>query len=162
MITNRNKLDAYGQVGLDAKVASASPHRLITMLFDGAIAAVAKARFHIGQAQPDGRMEPNDIAQKGEAISRAIAIIDDGLRASLNLEVGGELSANLYALYEYMSHRLVQANLSNDLQILEEISLRLTELRDAWSSIEFKQTDNSRVPDERTVGRSGVVTYGRV
>lgn len=162
MIPSRNKLDAYDQVGLDAKVVSASPHRLITMLFDGAIAAVGKARYILNKAAPDGKLEPQDIADKGAAISHAIAIIDDGLRASLNLEVGGELSANLHALYEYMSHRLVLANLNNDVQILEEISLRLVELRDAWSSIEMKQTDNSNVQDERMVGRSGAVTYGRV
>lgn len=152
----RNELNAYAQAGLDAQVASASPLRLIIMLFDGAIAALAKARFHIGKS------EVNAIAEKGRAISHAIAIIDGGLKASLNLEVGGELSANLSALYEYMSHRLVQANLNNDIQILDEISLRLTELRDTWATLEASQRSKTVFPSERTVSSTGAITYGRV
>lgn len=156
MSTNlKNELNAYAQVELDAKVASASPHRLITMLFDGAIAAITKAKFHINKSD----MSVSDVASKGTAISRAIAIVEDGLKASLNLDVGGELAANLYNLYEYLAYRLVQANLNNDVQALDEVSLRLTELREAWNSIDIKSTS---VTDERVMNRSGTITYGRV
>jgi flagellar protein FliS len=149
-------LNAYSQISLDAKVASASPHLLITMLFDGAIAAIARAKFHMGSKAVE------DIAEKGSSISRAIAIIDDGLKASLNVDAGGELANNLLALYEYMSYRLIQANLNNDEEILNEVSMRLTELRDAWESIGLKQTDKTMIQDQRTVSASGTVTYGRV
>lgn len=155
-IAANNALNAYTQISLDAKVASASPHRLITMLFDGAIAAIAKARFHMK------RKTVEDIAAKGAAISHAIAIIDDGLKASLNVEVGGELATNLFALYEYMSYRLIQANINNDDEMLAEVSLRLTELRDAWDSIGSKQTGKVTAQDERGVNSSGTMTYGRV
>lgn len=149
-------LNAYSQASLDAKVAAASPHGLITMLFDGALAAISKAKFNIGAGTVEG------VAEKGKAISHAISIIDEGLKAGLNLEVGGELAENLYALYEYMSHRLIQANLNNDVAALEEVSLRLKELRDAWDSIGVEPEVRGMVRDERTMNASGTVTYGRV
>jgi flagellar secretion chaperone FliS len=159
-----NALSAYSQVSLDAKVASASPQTLITMLFDGAIAAIVKAKFHMervnaGQVTGSDRVE--SIAEKGKAISKAIAIVEDGLMASLNMEVGGELAGNLYWLYEYLSQRLVLANLHNDVEYLDEVSLRLTELREAWNGMETVQPNNA-LSGRPTVDPSGVVTYGRV
>lgn len=151
----KSALEAYSQVGLNAKVAAASPHGLIVMLFDGAIAAIAKAKFHMEK----GTVE--DIAEKGAAISKAIAIIDDGLKASLNMEVGGELAQNLDSLYEYMSFRLVHANLKNDKEILDEISQRLSELREAWDSIGVRQESPSGV-GARSINSQGIVTYGKV
>lgn len=151
----KSALEAYSQVGLNAKVAAASPHGLIIMLFDGAIAAITKAKYHMEKSTVD------DIAEKGAAISKAIAIIDDGLKASLNMEVGGELAQNLDSLYEYMSFRLVHANLKNDKEILDEISQRLLELREAWDSIGVRQDSPTGV-GARSVNSQGIVTYGKV
>jgi flagellar protein FliS len=159
-----NALSAYSQAGLDAKVASASPQTLITMLFDGAIAAIAKAKPHmerVNSEQVTGADKVESIAEKGKALSKAIAIIEDGLMTSLNLEVGGELAGNLYWLYEYMSQRLVLANLHNDVAYLDEVSLHLTGLREAWNGMETAQPSNAS-SGRPTVNPSGVVTYGRV
>ncbi|MEB0165045.1 flagellar export chaperone FliS, partial [Glaciimonas sp. CA11.2] len=87
---------AYAKMGVESAVMSASPHHLITLLFDGARTAINMARHH---------MVNKEIVAKGNAISKAINIIDNGLKASLDAEIGGkdgaELVANLSALYDY-------------------------------------------------------------
>jgi flagellar protein FliS len=128
----RNALDSYAQVSMDAGVASASPHRLIVMLYDGALAAIAKAKFHMA-----GK-EISDIAEKGKATSHAISIIEDGLIGSLNVEAGGALAENLYSLYAYMSRRLLEGNLNNEAGAYDEVATLLGDLRDAWNGMEFK------------------------
>lgn len=124
--SNHNPLKAYQAVELDVKVQSASPHQLILLLFEGASQAIANARMGL---------ESNDIPKKGLAISKAIDIILNGLRVSLNMEDGGKLSEDLYALYSYMASRLLHANLNNDLGALEEVSRLLGEIHSAWIEI---------------------------
>lgn len=117
---------AYAKVGIETGVASASPHKLIVMLFEGAIAAIASAAALI---------KTGDIPGKGQAISKAITIIDDGLRASLDKSAGGDIARNLDSLYEYMGMRLLIANLKNDTAILQEIKGLLQDLKSAWEEI---------------------------
>ena len=62
-------------------------------------------------------------------------IIDEGLKASLDKSAGGELAQNLSSLYDYMSQRLLIANLKNDVAALDEVSNLLTELKGAWEAI---------------------------
>lgn len=118
--------NAYASVSIETGVASATPHKLIVMLFDGALVAVTTALSH---------MEARNISAKGQAISKAIMIIDSGLRASLDKKVGGEIAASLDSLYEYMSNRLLIANLKNQPEILEEVHLLLSDLKSAWVEI---------------------------
>ena len=126
---------SYAQVGLQSGVMSASPHQLITMLFDGAKTAIAMARHH---------MEHKEIAAKGKAISKAINIVDNGLKASLDAEAGGkagaELVANLSALYDYISQRLMYANLRNDPALLDEADRLLENIGSAWREIDPQKT----------------------
>ena len=119
-------VNAYAKVGLETGVASASPHKLIAMLYDGAIVAILN-----GMTQ----MKAGNIEEKGKALSKAIQILDNGLRASLDREAGGEIARNLDALYEYMSSRLLTANLQNDVNILQEVHGLLVDLRDTWKQI---------------------------
>lgn len=117
---------AYRKIGLETQLESASPHKLVVMLFDGALIALANAqRF----------MENKEIADKGKAISKAIDIIANGLQASLNLEHGGSIALQLESLYEYMGQRLLHANLRNDLAALKEVSALLQELKSAWEQL---------------------------
>lgn len=118
--------ETYAKVGLETSVAAADPHRLILMLFDGALLAIATA----GNALQEGR-----VADKGRAISRAIDIVSSGLRASLNFSAGDELPNRLAALYDYMAARLVHANLNNDPAALKEVSRLLGEIKSAWEEI---------------------------
>jgi flagellar protein FliS len=119
-------VNAYAKVGMETGVVAASPHKLIVMLFDGAVVALNQALLG---------MRGNDIEAKGKSISKAIMIIDSGLRASLDKKAGGEIAEGLDSLYEYMSARLLTANLKNDTSIVEEVRRLLTELRDAWNAI---------------------------
>ena len=116
----------YAKVGLETGVNSASPEKLISMLFDG-------ARTAIRQAQ--AALEANDIPARGKAISKAIDIVGNGLRAALNLEAGGEVAANLYNLYEYIERCLLQANLRADAGKLAEADRLLGEIAEAWNEM---------------------------
>lgn len=122
----RNAISAYQKVGVDAAIAVADPHRLILLLFEGAQAALGNAR---------AAMQYKDIPAKGMAISKAIDIISNGLKASLDLDKGGEIGERLDALYDYMVLRLLKANLNNDLKALEEVSFLLEEIHSAWREI---------------------------
>ncbi|MQY51577.1 flagellar export chaperone FliS [Rhodocyclus tenuis] len=124
-----NPVNAYKSVGIETSVQSASPHRLIVLLFEGAAQAIVDAR---------AGMAAKDIARKGLSISKAIDIILNGLRASLNREEGGELAENLYALYDYMARRLLHANMHNDAAALEEVQKLLGEIHEAWLAIANK------------------------
>jgi len=129
---------AYANVGMETGVMSASPHKLIVMLFEGAMLHVTLAKQHI---------EARQTALKGKEISRAIAFIENGLRASLNKNVGGELALKLDGLYAYMSKRLIAANTDNDTEILDEVYRLLGELKEAWDAIN---------PESKKQGQQGM------
>jgi len=90
-----------------------------------ALARVAAAR---------GCMQHGRVGEKGPLISRALAIVDE-LRSSLDIERGGTIAANLDDLYDYMSRRLVEANATDRLELLDEVTTLLRELRDAWVAV---------------------------
>lgn len=121
-----NPVAAYARVGLETGVMAANPHKLVLMLFDGALLSIASAADH---------MQAQRIADKGQAIIRAIDIINNGLKASLDYEVGGELAGRLGALYDYICMRLLHANTHNSQPALAEAANLLSEIRDAWREI---------------------------
>lgn len=123
---NQNPAATYAKVGLESSVTTADPHGLILLLFEGAASAMSLARLH---------MEQNDIALRGASISRAIDIIGNGLKASLDLNAGGELAERLAALYEYIIQRLLRANMKNDRAALDEAIFLLGEIHSAWIEI---------------------------
>lgn len=125
MYAMRKELHQYRQAGHMAEAAVANPHRLIQMLFEGALERIAVAR---------GAMEQGNIRVKGEKVSQAIAIID-GLRASLDHGKGADLAEKLEALYEYMNRRLLEGNARNDLDALDEVSRLLREIKSGWDAI---------------------------
>lgn len=117
---------AYQQVSLETSVNQASPHQLIVLLFDGALNAIKLAKLYI---------EKGNIAGKGVAISKAINIIDNGLKSCLDMEKGGEIAANLDDLYHYISHQLVLANLHNDVAKLDSCYDLLNNIAQSWREI---------------------------
>ena len=135
MLANaRNAISAYRKVGVDAAIEVADPYRLILLLFAGAQAALGNARAAMQQQQ---------LAAKGEAISKAIDIIGNGLKLSLDLEQGGEMAERLDALYDYLVLRLLHANLENDLTALEEVAGLLEEIHGAWREISPERLQQS-------------------
>ncbi|MFB0934672.1 MAG: flagellar export chaperone FliS [Propionivibrio sp.] len=117
---------AYQQIDREADIRGSDPHRLILLLFRGAIAALEKSKLSIAA---------NDIPGKSQLITQAVAIIQDGLRASLDLQQGGELAQNLHALYGYMVTRLISANIKNDIAAIDEVLKLLGEIGGAWEEI---------------------------
>lgn len=117
---------SYADVGLETAVLNASPVRLITLLFTGARAAIAKARIH---------MEAGQIAERGKAISHATRIVDEGLKQSLNLSAGGEVAENLSKLYNYIIRSLYLANYRADIEQLDTADRLLAELQATWQQV---------------------------
>ncbi len=148
---SRSAMNAYRSVGVESLVNSASPQRLVLMLFDGARAAVAAAGVH---------MQRREIAAKCKAISQAIAIVDGGLKASLDLSVGGELARNLSDLYAYMTQRLLYANLKNDLAALAEVAKLLEQLGSAWETLVATQATATPAAPPRP--RAVAASYGSI
>ena len=126
MFGTRSPTATYAQVSLDSAVRSADPHRLILLLFEGAASAMSMAKLH---------MQNNQIAERGANISKAIDIIANGLKASLNVDEGGELAERLAALYEYIVQRLLWANMKVDVAALDECMSLLGEIHSAWAEI---------------------------
>jgi len=118
-------LQYYRKVGVQAGITDATPHRLVQMLLEGAMEKISTAK---------GLMSHGMLAEKGRMVSWAISIIG-GLRASLNLDEGGEIARNLDALYDYMERRLLDANLHNDAAILDEVLNLLREIKQGWDAI---------------------------
>ncbi|MEL0027296.1 MAG: flagellar export chaperone FliS [Perlucidibaca sp.] len=116
---------AYADIGRHASVEAASPHRLIQMLFDGALDRIASA---------SGCIARHDVSGKGHEIGRAVRIVE-GLRMSLDRTRDDALTANLDELYDYIGRRLLQANISGDDRILAECAHLLRELKTAWDAI---------------------------
>lgn len=131
-------IKAYAQISVESAVMSASPHQLIEMLFDGANSALVRARLFL---------EQGDVVAKGEALSKAINIIDNGLKAGLDQEKGGEIATNLSELYDYMIRRLLQANLRNDAQAIEEVKGYSAILQKPGSRFHRKHLSRSLVND---------------
>jgi flagellar protein FliS len=117
---------AYRKIGIETSVDSASPHQLISLLFDGYMDALTQAR---------GAMRLGQIEAKGKAIGRAARIIEEGLKSCLNLSEGGQLAQDLQALYDYLTTRLTLANLRNDEALVDECMRLVEPLRQAWRDI---------------------------
>ena len=124
--STRSGANAYAKVGLETGVVAASPHKLIVMLFEGAIVAIKHAKTH---------MQAGQFEAKGKAITKAMLIVDEGMRGSLDKKAGGEIAANLDALYAYILQCLLRANVRNDQALLDEALNLLTDLKGAWDSI---------------------------
>jgi len=124
-VSNR-AASAYQRVGIETTIDGASPHQLVSLLYDALLRAVACAR----QALARG-----DIAAKGAEIGKAVRILEEGLKAGLNPDEGGEVAANLRGVYGYCVWCLTQANLRNDDARLAEVGELIETVADAWKQI---------------------------
>jgi len=116
----------YHRVGLQTAVLSADPAQLIALLMDAALAAMRRAAL---------LLEAGNVQERGAAISKAIEIVDSGLKASLQpgqSKAQASLAENLTITYDAIVHHLLQANRSASAQSLELAQTLLGNLRDAW------------------------------
>lgn len=117
---------AYAKIEVESAVMSASQHQLVIMLFDGALSALVRARLFL---------QDGNIPAKGLALSKAINIIENGLKIGLVEGNGDELTQNLIALYAYMVRRLLHANVNNDASAIEEVEILLRNIADGWKEV---------------------------
>jgi len=117
---------AYAKIEVESAVMSASQQQLVIMLFDGALSALVRARLFL---------QDGNIPAKGLALSKAINIIENGLKVGLVDNNGDELTQNLIALYAYMVRRLLQANVRNDASAIEEVETLLRNIADGWKEV---------------------------
>jgi len=119
------KLAAYRSTAAHGSVAAADPHGLVLLLMNGSLERIAAAR---------GCIQNKAYVEKARLIHRAVAIVDE-LRASLNLQKGGAVAANLNELYDYMCRQLLTATVTNDTEVLDEVLGLLQRIRDAWLEV---------------------------
>ncbi|WP_144209964.1 flagellar export chaperone FliS [Shewanella donghaensis] len=121
----RGSIKSYRKVSLDSEIAVASPHRIIQMMFDGALLRLAQSRYAI---------ENNDLASKGIFINKAIGIIN-GLNGSLNMDVQDSVASNLSDLYDFMLRRVSEANMNNDVAAIDDVTSILRTIKEGWDAI---------------------------
>lgn len=124
-MNTRNAVNQYQRVNTQGSIEEASPHQLIAMLINGALTRLSTAK---------GCMERQDYAEKGVQLGKSMDIIT-GLQSSLDMEAGGDISANLDALYDYMIRRLSEASIKNDMAIVDEVISLLMEIKMGWDGI---------------------------
>ena len=117
---------AYQQVGVNSQVMGASPHGLISLLF-------AELRKCLVGAK--AAMQSKDVPVKVRLMAKSARLIDEGLMSSLDVQAGGELAGNLHRLYSYSLMRLTQANVSNDVAMVDEVLGLLAPVMDGWDEI---------------------------
>ncbi len=118
--------NTYRSVGLETSVTGASPHQLVGLLFEGLQQSLASAKAAILSG---------DIAAKSRAISRAVRILEEGLKAGLDVNKGGELAGNLRSVYDYCIFKTTEANFRNDATLLDEVAKLIQPIADGWSQI---------------------------
>ena len=123
---NARSASAYKRASVEASVDMADPHQLVNLLFEALHRAIGSAKM---------AMQLGDVPVKCKQIGDAIRILEDGLKAPLDMERGGELAANLDALYAYCATRLVFANLKNDVGALDEVSALVAQVASGWRQI---------------------------
>jgi len=115
----------YRHIEARSEVESATPHRLIQLMMERTLAKISMARGYMAQSA---------VAEKGAMIGDAIDLVS-ALQGSLNHKADKRLAGNFDALYDYMTRRLLEANLRNDPEILAEVSDLMAELKEAWDVI---------------------------
>lgn len=119
------KLKLYQKEANKIQLADASPYKIIQLLMNGVIDSLSRAKGAVGSS---------DYESKGKSLSKASAIITS-LKASLDMEIGGEVSQNLFSLYDYMLEKLADASMEKDTQAIDEVVNLFREIKSAWDEI---------------------------
>lgn len=136
---NRN-LKAYKTTSLDAEMAVADPHRIIQMLMQGLLERLAQSK---------GAIERRDFAAKSASISKAMAILN-GLQDSLDLSYG-QIPQDLYALYDYMKDRLMDASRNMTCEPIDEVANLIITIKSAWDNIPDTEKQKAFVQQQAKV-----------
>jgi len=119
--------NAYKDVAVETAVSAASPYQLVRLLYEALQQSLVTAK---------AAMTKGDIVAKGKAIGHAVRILEEGLKAGLDTERGGEIAVNLKVVYDICTLRLTEANLHNDISLIDEVSRLIQPIVDGWNQIE--------------------------
>lgn len=136
-IMRQKVLNQYQQTSVETNMENATPYKLISMLYDGAVDNLFLVK---------GAIQRKDFELKSQKMNKVILIIDT-LSANLDMKEGGEVADNLESLYEYINRKLLEASAANDLHILDEVIDLIKELRDGWTLIpnDFKKASKNQL-----------------
>lgn len=123
---NPRAASAYQRINVETAVHTMDQHQIVSLLLDGVLGSLASAR---------GALARGDIPAKCAAVSKALKIIEEGLRTGLDTVDGGELASNLEALYDYATLRLILANSRNDDSIFQEVQRLIEPIAQSWKAI---------------------------
>jgi len=134
-------LQQYKNTGLETSVSEASPHKLVSMLYEGALTKIARAK---------GFMQRQQFKDKAAEIAKVTAILMN-LRFNLDFEAGGEVALNLDALYEYMNRRVLEAGRENSIEKLDEVADLIRTIKEGWDQMpeEFKNAPREKIEKVR-------------
>lgn len=128
---NPRAANAYQRINVETSMHTIDQHKLVSLLLEGALSAIATAR---------GALARGDIAGKCNAIAKAIRIIEEGLSTALDRIDGGEIADNLGSLYDYCVNRLILSNARNDDAMMQEVMRLIEPVALAWN--EMKKSYN--------------------
>lgn len=147
---NNKGASQYRQVGMTSEVEGADPHRLIQMLMEGALIRMSQAKNMIIEKDYEG---------KAKLLGRVMEIIAT-LQSSLDNDKGGDISANLDRLYDYMNRRLLQASSANDVSMIDEVMSLMLEIKSGWDGIREEYLVNSgKKPNEQNRSEPMLAAY---
>lgn len=130
-------LQQYAQTNVETGIENATPHRLVQMLYEGALDRLAQAK---------GAMLRKDYEGKAKLINRVIEILTS-LQGGLEMDRGGEIADNLNALYDFMIRHLVKASAQNSPDMLEEVAELLRDVKSGWDAMpdEYKKMSKAQI-----------------
>jgi len=125
---NHDAYQSYHNVNLGAQTAQASPVQLVLILMDGLLDELARARAHI---------EARRYELKAKSLDRAVDMLN-GLSSALDVDSGSEVVGRLGELYDYCAHRLYQAGVQLDVEIVDEVVRLLDTIREGWQGVQAR------------------------
>lgn len=134
----KNKFaQAYANNYVETAVSEATPYKLVKLLYEAGLKNVAVIKVFV---------QRKDMEKKSEFVSKLIGVLY-GLRGGLDMDAGGDVAANLYALYDYLIRITFQASAKNDLEKFDEVEALLRDLSDAWNQMptQFQQLSQNQL-----------------
>jgi flagellar protein FliS len=148
-MTHDHGIGAYARTQV---TTSTNQRELIVFAYDGILRFLNQAKAH---------MVAREIEATHNDLVKARAIVEE-LAGTLNMEAGGEVARNLWSLYLVFMQKITEANFTKDVKHIDSIVPALTELREAWASLEMPKDDpkiqalNRRVPPPENAHRLSV------
>ena len=125
----------YKSVGVKNDLAVADPHRVIQLLMQGSLESMATAK---------GAIERKDFVTKSKSVSKAMTIIA-ALQNSLDMSVGGEVSENLWSLYDFMVNHLMAASRESNVTKIDDVMEIMLKIKSGWDAIPVSEREKGFV-----------------